>query len=715
MAINPYSPCPCGSGKKLKFCCNDLAPEIEKVHRWVSGDQPHAALKHVEALLVKQPERASLLELAATLELTLEEFDKAREVIDRYVAAHPKSPSALAQKAILLACTESGTKAVDALQDSLELLDEDMPLRVLEAIGAVGHALLSEGEIVAGRGHLLLYAAIAPEGNDQAIDLLLRMNLQAGLPLLLREHLLARSCPPDAPWEPEFAHADRAIARGQWRAAEAILMSLREKAGPEPDIVYNLALVQAWLGKTKEFAQGLHEYARLDVPEMEAVEAEAIAQLVDPELKDPQVDTVCMAYRVADEDELLEQLISDKRVDNQPVDQEKYEDAAECPRSSYVLLSKPMSSVGPDLNREEIPRVMAFLSLFGKRTDRDAQLVLTTDRNDQFEQTQSLLQEVTDGTLGELVDEEVLISRSVAQDALSWRWRLPTGVPIEQRLNLIAEERRLAILERWVRAPRAVLGNKAPLEVAENPDLRLPLMGCVFVLEQAAEDPSELAIFDELRELLGLPPVTQLENDAVDQPGFTAVRVPRLELGQLTDDQLQRLFDHAMMTGASVALMLVCRELIARAEDDPQRDVRNAFRQLIRAEAVPERVFGTIDQARRWARNRKSSEAEWVLAELEVALQTGNAEVAQRALGEIHSTYAQEEGVAEAVYRMLYQAGLLDPNRKMQMGEAPGGPVAGERGPAAPAAGEKKIWTPDGETSAEEVAAEGGKKVLWTP
>ena len=36
--------CPCGSGKKLKFCCSDLVGDIEKIHRMIEGDQPRAAV-----------------------------------------------------------------------------------------------------------------------------------------------------------------------------------------------------------------------------------------------------------------------------------------------------------------------------------------------------------------------------------------------------------------------------------------------------------------------------------------------------------------------------------------------------------------------------------------------------------------------------------------------------------------------------------------------
>ena len=30
-SIDPYSPCPCGTGKKVKFCCPDLINELNEI------------------------------------------------------------------------------------------------------------------------------------------------------------------------------------------------------------------------------------------------------------------------------------------------------------------------------------------------------------------------------------------------------------------------------------------------------------------------------------------------------------------------------------------------------------------------------------------------------------------------------------------------------------------------------------------------------------
>src|SRR5262245_31617767 len=120
MSVDPYAQCPCGSGKKLKFCCADLVADIEKIDKLASSDQPHAALRHVEKLLVKEPDRASLLDIRASLELALHGYDAAEKTLQHFLAKHPDNAAAHAQAAILAAAHGESAKAVARLQDALE-------------------------------------------------------------------------------------------------------------------------------------------------------------------------------------------------------------------------------------------------------------------------------------------------------------------------------------------------------------------------------------------------------------------------------------------------------------------------------------------------------------------------------------------------------------------------------------------------------------------
>ena len=51
MIVDAYKECPCGSGKKVKFCCSaDIVNELDKVVRAMLGDQRRSALDQVERL-----------------------------------------------------------------------------------------------------------------------------------------------------------------------------------------------------------------------------------------------------------------------------------------------------------------------------------------------------------------------------------------------------------------------------------------------------------------------------------------------------------------------------------------------------------------------------------------------------------------------------------------------------------------------------------------
>ena len=112
MPLNPYALCPCGSGKKLKFCCPDLTSEMEKIQKMLDGEQRAACLEHIRGLETKYPERASLRGLQAMLEMQLGQTDDARATLDRFLDKHPGNPVGLAERAMLAAVTEGGRAAV---------------------------------------------------------------------------------------------------------------------------------------------------------------------------------------------------------------------------------------------------------------------------------------------------------------------------------------------------------------------------------------------------------------------------------------------------------------------------------------------------------------------------------------------------------------------------------------------------------------------------
>lgn len=713
MAVDPYAPCPCGSGKKVKFCCSDLVGDIEKIHRMIEGDQPRAALRHAEQTLAKHPGRASVLDLKATLELALNETDAAQVTVKELLKADPQNPSAHACQAMLLATTEGGKPAVAPLQKALALIDRQMPQRVYEAIGVVGRALLGGGHIVAAQAHLWLHVALAPKDDPRALELLVSLNHYSGLPLLLRDNLRLRDWPADASWKAEAEKASRLADLGKWTEAAAVIDRLGGKHGAEPTLLYNRAVLAGRLADDRALVAGLHAYAQMPVPLDDAIDAEAIAQLLDNEAKEEMLDSVVRTYEIKNLDALVENLGADRRTQPFEIDPAQLKEDQPRPRHTFVLLDRPLPESGFNIARGDVPSLAGVISIFGRQTDRPERLELTTDKGPNFERSLAALAEAGADALGEMTEEQVVGSITPTEQALNWRWHFPIDTPFTERRKLVAEERHVAITERWPEVSRPGLGGKTPREAAADPQLRVPLLAAVLILEQGSNNRGDETSVAVLRDKLGLPQPEPIDGSAQGLAALPLVRVPRLLMESVTDDDLVQLYRRAILLAAHSAIPILAQEAVRRPSIAASIPPAEAFRRLIAAEDDDERALALIEEARQHAEAAGESTAQWDLAELELHIDHGDGERAQAMLAKIEQKHLDDPQVAAAVYRLLYETGVISPEEMMgqpQHEHAHHPHAEVPAGAAAPQAASDRIWTPDSDRPA------GGKKsALWTP
>src|SRR5690349_1165738 len=60
-AVDPYSPCPCGSGQKFKWCCHKVEAVAERAHRLFQSGQVDSAIAALDEGLRKERDNAWLL------------------------------------------------------------------------------------------------------------------------------------------------------------------------------------------------------------------------------------------------------------------------------------------------------------------------------------------------------------------------------------------------------------------------------------------------------------------------------------------------------------------------------------------------------------------------------------------------------------------------------------------------------------------------------
>jgi hypothetical protein len=711
MSIDPYALCPCGSGKKLKFCCSDSIADIERIHRMIEGEQPRAALRHAEQALAKHPGRASLLDLKATLEISLDELDAARATVEEFVAKHSDSPTAHACRALLLTQSDNPDDiraAAAEVQQALALVERDLPQRLFEALGAVGSALLVAGHIVSSQAHLWLHAVIAPRDDSRARELLVSLNHYSGLPLLLRDQLRFRPWPDDAPWTAAAQQATRLADHGRWREAVAIVDRLGAEHGAHPALVYNRALLGGWLTDERTLVAGLHAFAQLEVPLEDAIEAEAIAQLLDSECKEKDVDSVVRTYDVNDLDALVTRLASDRRVAMFQLDPAATPEGQPRPRHTYLLLDRPQPSTGAGLGRNELPRLVGALALFGRQTDRRERLELTTDKDADYDTTIRILESIAGDTLGGTADEVVVGHVSPTSLALNRRFHFPADTPPDVRRDIVAEERKASIVDRWAELPRPALQGKSPLEARNDPQLRIPLLASVLILEQAGGLRTQDGAFDELRQKLGLPSVASIELPDGNGHTLPLVRVTRVDVTKISDDDLVALFRRAMLAAAEAAVVHLAREAVRRPSIADRIPPREAYRRLLAAERDPESARRLIQEARTKSETPEDLKI-WDLLELELFITSGNSNEASAAIERIQRQYAGDSDMETMLYQLLYRLGAFEKEEPWEDDRRLDEPAAVAA--AAPAEG-GRIWTPDSERAA---GGAGGKSTLWTP
>ena len=53
--LDPYAACPCGSGKKARWCCEFIFDDINKAFEFEKEGQHEAALRLIDELVAKNP------------------------------------------------------------------------------------------------------------------------------------------------------------------------------------------------------------------------------------------------------------------------------------------------------------------------------------------------------------------------------------------------------------------------------------------------------------------------------------------------------------------------------------------------------------------------------------------------------------------------------------------------------------------------------------
>lgn len=705
MALDPYALCPCGSGQKIKFCCSaDITNELDKVLRSVEGDQRAAALEQLNRLLTTRPNNPALLALKGSLQLSVSDIDGAQKTITHFLSVDPRNPAALSQSAAITAAQGNVRQAVERMQTALEEANGKLSRQVHETMHVVSDALLVAGDILGAYGHAMFYASTAPPEDEVAARTLARMRLSPELPLFLRQERFLERAPDDASWKGKFDDAMTWAAKGCWLKACEQFIALAERVPNEPRIIKNIAVLRGYLGDTSGAVLWWHKYASLEqVPWEDRVEAETLAQMLDPNQPRDLIDVVRTIFTLHDSDRAMERLLADKRLasENRDAFVQQLEEGEVPPKAVFTLLDRPLPVGGADLPLSEVPRSIGEAFLYGRQTDREPRLEFVCERTPELDAGKSTLTEVLGDTLKE-TSEEVVGETLAESVALRLSVYPPRGMSRNHYAQLAQEAQRQVIMEVWPHTKNRFLDGKTPIEAAAHPQMRLRLQAAILQMETVNAGQSKFD-YNELRGQLGLATLDKIDPEGVNILHLPAWRLARLDFDKLSDDQLLIAFQRAVYYADGSSLAPLGEAVLARQTAAGTIDPREVYELLIQLVSDPVQSADFAVRAQEYSKSKGESPARYLLMELQARVAAGDGQRAQQIVQTVSSRHASEPGISQALMQILVNMGVISPDGRMR---APDGRPA----PSMAAAG------PGGEAAAAPAAPQAEKKSgLWLP
>lgn len=707
MAYDPYSLCPCGSGKKLKFCCQNIAEEMERINRLIEDSQFRAALKQLETLDKKQPDNEWITTTRALILIETNEPAAARDILRPWLSIHPDSDFATVLYALAQLQTEGYDAAKKSIQRAYQKGVKKFSGLVSGLAETVALAMLERRQALAARESLTLALRFAGEANRQEIFMrLVEFDNDGEFFYPLRSlHPLPHIEVP-AEHDKDYKRAVKLSQIGCWDTAAETFTALAQKLPDKPELTQSAGLCWAWDGNSSRAAADLHAAATKLPDPARGVECEVLAQLLDFVESKDLITLVTQTGGVPSVSRLLSTLDDQPKLTRVPMPPDSGKGA---PSGFYQVLDRPAltaDDVGK-LSLETVPQVLANLAVFDADETGPAKAVLSGLSGSDFDSALETVRSAAGDQIEWKSDPpETADDFPREMKVFAWSWSLPPHTPLGLRHELERQQWQKIIDEAWPNQPQAALGGRTPREAAQQPELRVALTAAVYMLDAVCDQRRHSLDVPATLLRLGLEPLPKLTLSPDTSPNaLSLMQLHRIDATELTDAQLLSVVNRALMVHHDAFLKPVLEALIARPACLEQVDATRVYQTLIDIHFR----HGELLQAIEWVRSAKekllqgstSFEQQWTwdLRELMLRLTNPADPELPPLLKKFASYYGpkipQMRGYLEAI---LQEAGVESP---WSGGEIITPDLAGAETHA--------VWSPQSEP-----ASTGGSK-LWLP
>ncbi|MFO0923629.1 MAG: hypothetical protein U0905_14210 [Pirellulales bacterium] len=711
MALDQYSFCPCGSGKKIKFCkCADNLQEMTKVERMMDGEQNVAALDRINQLLKTFPNDAWLHAMKCDLLLRLREIETLEEASAKFIRLQPENPLAQMYRSFLAIMRGNLEEAAVLFWQGISNTGESYHPMVL----TVAVNLLT----FLARTNRCLPALLQCEylmdclGDHESLERIYESILAMdSVSVLARESIPSPSEPENAPWLERFREAYALLSKSRLSQAKTKLEALQREFGPAPEILITLLHCKLLLVDIEGAASICGKLAESNMlPEPQRIYFQALQFDLAPKVSGLEVEDEVCQYVLENESEAEEKIISNRNLIPLNSDQLKQISMAilkeEVPPKFIYGFATPIFE---GKYGEANPRLVGgWIAVFGKQTDKPARLVIAESMVGLHKDGPEMLRKEL-GLKGREVVEKI---PSPYTTHISTQVALNQPIENDKQSDFETELKGLAV-QGMMSFPFRCLDGKTISEVGGQSAYQQKVQALLLHWESTGVTMLDSRDYAGIYSTQGLAqPKVSAKDDTFDLVGGASYFW--IDLNDIDPESLIQLMQSAMNRRVSV----VFGELVAKSKSMQwPAELATAARYTtlnmeVRVVRDPTEAEVILEQIYEAGKQLQLPVGNAVLERVEVLAQLGRQNDASLFLQKAFREVPQDPYLLQYLQMMRYEM----QQRQMQ---AAGGEDLGNalmRHGATKAAPSSGLWTPDGAApeSSSSQSGGGGSK-LWLP
>jgi len=300
MQNDPYSPCPCGSGKKFKWCCQPIHEVIAKVYELVQEGQHEAAARAMDEVVAQHPTNPEVYGQKALLQFSQQKHEEAEKTLDQAFELFPNYPFGYFLKAQFRQAEGELPGALLLFRKAAEVYDPNATDLLAQIHIEIYKCEMSLNRPIAAHAALELAARFTPSNTSirQGVESMFGKD-NPSIPASAANLYAFKKLPAEASAERRAAWDTALKAPGTAKLSDAAkaFEALTQDAAAEPEAWYNLALCHAWSGDNAAALTALERYVSTEPNETEAALGWAIGEVMRFGLgMEDQADVVEHAY-----------------------------------------------------------------------------------------------------------------------------------------------------------------------------------------------------------------------------------------------------------------------------------------------------------------------------------------------------------------------------------------------------------------------------------